>query len=94
MPDFEQNFLARATQRSGLALFRAPDACALVDAARARSVPILGVETFLLTAEATHPQMDHILDLSGANEQCDTWTEAQRFITDRGAEDYFFEVTV
>ena len=94
MHDFEQNFLARATQRGGLTLFRASDASALVEAARAQGVPVLGVETFLLTAEATHPQMDHILDLSGANEQRDTWTEAHRFITDRGGGDYFFEVTV
>ena len=94
MHDFEQNFLARATQRGGLTFFRASDACAFIDAARAQGVPVLGVEMFLLTAEATHPQMDHILDLSGANGQCDTWTEAQRFITDRSAGDYFFEVTV
>ena len=94
MHDFEHSFLACATRRSGLTLFRASDARALVDAARAQGVPVLGVETFLLTPEATQPQVDHILDLSGANEQCDTWTEAQRFITDRGAGDYFFEVTV
>ena len=94
MHGFEQSFLGRATKRGGLTLLRASDAVALIDAARAHASPVLGVETFVVTAAAIHPQMDHILDLSGADKKCDSWAEAQHFISDRSAGDYWFEVSL
>ena len=94
MHDFEQSFLARATDCGGLTLFKPSDALSLIAAARVHGVPVLGVETFLVTESTTEPQMDHILDLSGADAQCDTWSEAERFISERSTGGYLFEITV
>ena len=94
MHPIEQSFLARAQVRGGLTLLQAPDTLALIDAARAQGVPILGIETFLLEADAVRPQMDHILDLSGADSRHDTWNEARGFILERSTTGYWFEVTL
>jgi hypothetical protein len=94
MHDFEQAFLARATKRGGLTLLPASEALALVEAARANGVPVLGIETFLLTTSTTQPQMDHILELSKGDDKCDTWAEARQFISERGAQDFWFEVAL
>jgi hypothetical protein len=94
MHQFEQSFLDRATRRGGLTLFQAADALAFIDAARAHGVPVLAVETFLVTENTTEPQMDHILDLSGADTHCDTWSEAEHFISERSTRGYLFEVAV
>ena len=94
MQPFELSFLARAHVRGGLTLFQAPDALAFIEAARAQGVPILGVETFFLEADTIRPQMDHILDLSGADARCDTWGETHGFISERSALGYWFEVTL
>jgi hypothetical protein len=94
MHDFEQGFSARAVRQAGLELFPAGDALALIEAAKAHGVPILGVETFLVAAGETRPQMDHILDLSGADKQCDTWDEARHFISERSSRGFLFEVVI
>jgi hypothetical protein len=94
MHEFEQSFLARPTNRRGLTLFKPADALSFIAGARAHGVRVLGVETFVVTESTTEPQMDHILDLSGADTKCDTWIEAEQFISERGAHGYLFEVTV
>ena len=94
MNEFEQSFLARETRRGELTLFQAADGLCFIAAAKAHGVPVLGVETFLLTEDATKPQMEHILDLSLADTLCDTWSEAEHFISERSTGGYFFEVVV
>ena len=94
MHDFEQSFLARTIHHGGLTLFKPTDALSFITAAKARGVPVLGVETFLVTSSTTEPQMNHILDLSGADTRCDTWSEAEHFISERSTRSYLFEVTV
>ena len=92
MHDFELNFAPQAIKEGELDLYPAGDALALVEAARAHAAPVLGVETFLVAAGKTCPQMDHILDLSGADKQCDTWDEARRFVSERSGRSFLFEV--
>jgi hypothetical protein len=92
--DFEQSFAARAIKQGGLDPYPAGDALALIEAAKAHGAPVLGVETFLVAAGKTCPQMDHILDLSGADKQCDTWDEARRFISERSGRGFLFEVVL
>jgi hypothetical protein len=94
METLQTRFESRGVKRGGLLLFRAPDALAFIAEARAERVPVLGIETFILTEESTQPQMDHILDLSDADKTCDTWSEAQAFVSERASSDYAFEVTV
>jgi hypothetical protein len=94
MHDFELNFAARAIKQGALDLYPAGDALALVEAARACGAPVLGVETFLVAAGKTCPQMDHILDLSGADRQCDTWDQARRFVSERSGRGFLFEVVL
>jgi len=94
MHDFELGFAARAIKQGGLDLYPAGDALALIEAAKALRAPVLGVETFLVAAGVTCPQMDHTLDLWGADEQCDAWGEARRFISDRSGRGFVFEVVI
>jgi len=94
MHEFEQSFLARATIHGGLTLFKPADALSFIAGARDHGVPVLGVETFLITDSTAEPQMDHILDLSGADKECDTWSEAEHFISERSTRGYLFEVAV
>jgi hypothetical protein len=94
MHEFEQSFLACATNRGGLTLFKPSDAVSFIAAARVHGIPVVGVETFVVTESTTEPQMDHILDLSGADAHCDTWSEAEHFISERSTRGYLFEISV
>ena len=75
-------------------MFRAPDALAFIDEARAERIPVLGIETLTLTEHTTQSHLDHILDLSDADETFDTWSRAAQFVSERADGDYFFDVTV
>ena len=94
MEDLETRFASRGEKRGGLLLFRAPDALAFIADARAEDIPVLGIETFTLTEQTTESHLDHILDLSDAEETFDTWSCAAEFVSERASGDYFFDVTV
>jgi hypothetical protein len=94
MEDLETRFASRGVKRGGLLLFRPAEALAFIDEARAERTPVLGIETFTLTEQTTQSHLDHILDLSDAEETFDTWSRAAEFVSERADGDYFFEVTV
>ena len=75
-------------------MLRAPDALDLIDAAQHRQVPILGIDSFVVTETVTQPLMEHSLDLSVGGLPADTWTEARRFVEQRRESGFLFEIVV
>ena len=58
------NVSKRAVRRGGVEMFRVKDAIAIVEECRRRGQPILGIDAFILTKDATQPVLEHSLDLS------------------------------
>jgi len=94
MHDLEQSFLARGIKRGGVLMFDAPNTVAFIEAARQQQVPILGIDSFIVTETITQPVMEHTLDLSVGALPIDTWTAAQRFVRERHNLGLMFEVVL
>ena len=85
LSELEQLFVPRGVVRGGLLFLRAPEALEFIEAARLRSLPVLGIDGFELTETTTKPCLEHILDLSPERVARDTWQEAKQFVEERGA---------
>ena len=92
----EAAFLSKGLVRGGVLLLEARDAIALIEEARKQRIPILGVDAFVVSEQATQPLSAHTLDLSGATGTgpIDTWAEAANFIQARADDGFMFEVVV
>jgi hypothetical protein len=94
MHDLEQSFADRGIRRGRALMLTAPDALEFIEAARQQQVPILGVDSFILTETTTLPLMEHMLDLSVDGLIDDTWSEALRFVEERQDFGFMFEVVI
>jgi hypothetical protein len=92
--DFERPFAVRGTTRGGVLLLPASVAYEFIDAARVAHRRILGVDAFTLTESTAASLLEHILDLSRAETDVDTWQEARRFIEERAHLGLMFEIVV
>ena len=91
----EDEFRPRATIRSGGLMFAADDAIALIQEAQRRRIRVLGIDSFRLTGKKTELMMDDILDLSTrAFFAEDDWDQSIKFIKDREAQGFHFEVVL
>ena len=70
------------------------DALVAIERARAKGRPILGIDSFIIDDSGVHPLLDHILDLSSAPDNKDTWSEARAFVEERSRRNYFFEIVI
>ena len=92
--ELEQSFAHRGILSGGTLLLAVNDALALIDAARTNNHRILGVDSFVVKGSTVEPLLDHILDLSSAVIDHDTWTDAKNFIGSRSRSGYMFEVVI
>jgi hypothetical protein len=82
-------FKSRGIVRGGILILGPHEALAMVARAREQSVPVLGVDGFWITEQTTQPDMEHSIDLGGAQS---SWRRAEEFIRTRADSDLMFEV--
>ena len=70
------------------------DALSFIESAQQQRRPVLGIDSFIVSENATRPVMEHILDLSVGGLPNDTWTEARRFVEQRKDSGFMFEIVV
>lgn len=90
--ELEASFADRGIRAGGTLLLKTAVALEFIEAARALNTPVLGVDSFVVTATATRPLLEHILDLSSGSP--DPWSEAASFIEKRKGLEFHFEVVV
>jgi hypothetical protein len=92
MDDLDHIFAGRGIRRGGVLMLRAPDAIAYIEAARHRGIPVLGVDSFVVTEHTTKPLMEHSINLSCPGTPTDTWLAARNFVEQRGDSGFVFEI--
>lgn len=91
----ERDFADEGLVRGGMLLLESFNALRLIQSARHAGVVILGVEGFIVTEQATRPQMGHILDLSDLDVSlARSWDVAAQFIETRADRGLHFEVVL
>lgn len=90
----EREFTERGEIRGGILMLASEAAIDLVRRARAERIPVLGIDAFRLSPEATEPDSGHTLDFSGSSCRTNPWAEAEAFLADRVASDLRFEVVL
>lgn len=75
---------------------RPSDAVALIERARQARIPVLGVDAFILSNEATQPMMEHSADFTSRRKDSavDSWTAAAEFLRAYRSTDFYFEVVL
>jgi hypothetical protein len=86
----EREFARIGEVRGGKLLLPAWDALDMIEAARKKRIPVLGIHTFVTTDEGTRPV--DTLDLSAGGMIKEGWDEAARFIEDLRDGGLHFEV--
>ena len=66
----------------------------LIERARTLSLPILGIESFLLSPKETRPCLEHILDLSDDKNAINSWDLASSFVSERAENGFHFEIVL
>jgi hypothetical protein len=90
----EREFAVRGESRGGALILTPEAAIDLVRRARAERIPVLGLDAFRLSREATEPDYHHTLDFSGASCRTNAWAEAEAFLADRLGAGLHFEVVL
>jgi hypothetical protein len=88
----EREFARMGEVGSGKLLLPAWDALDLIERARTEHIPVLGVDTFLLTDAGARPV--DTLNLSGGGAVREGWDEAARFVEDLRDSGLHFEVVL
>jgi hypothetical protein len=90
--DLERRFAAQGLRRAGILLFPPDIALELISEARTFKVPVLGIDGFWLSDQATQPSMEDSVDFS--NQSVDSWDAAERFVRDRISSTIWLEVVL
>lgn len=77
-----------------LALFSAPEAVRLAEAAGDRGIRVLGAEGFRVAGDMIEPDMDSILDVSDVVELAASVTEVIAFLQAQADESLMFDVVL
>jgi hypothetical protein len=88
----QDQFLRLGVKRGGVLMLPPQVALEFIDAARLAGHPILGVDSLVVTENSTTSAIDHVLDLSSAGSDTDTWSEARRFVEARTDMGFLFEI--
>lgn len=91
----EKDVVANATIRGGTYLYEYNDALKLVMLCEQQGLPILGIDSFVVTETKTIPYMEHSIDFSdvaNTTEKENTFTLARKFLQDKQKRGFLFEV--
>jgi hypothetical protein len=95
--DIEAAFNDRAVVRGRLQLFRSADAIELIRTCHDAGVRVLGIDAFLVGPDWIQPSMDHSIDFSTEHHAellKNSWQHAERFMREREATPFLFEVVM
>jgi hypothetical protein len=95
--DIEVEFNDRAIVRGRLQLFRPADAIDLIHRCNTAGVRVLGIDAFLVGPDWIQPSMEHSIDFSSEHQAellKNSWQHAERFVREREATPFLFEVVM
>lgn len=95
--DIDREFSDRVLLRGGVRLFRPADAIDLIERCRQVGVRVLGIDAFLDRPDGIQPSMEHSIDFSSEHHAellKDSWQHAERFVREREATPFLFEVVM
>lgn len=79
-------------ERCGILLFDALSARVIVEEMRKKSVPLLGIDAFILAPNSIQPVMDKSLDLSRNPGQ--SWSISLELLNDENGNSLFYEIVL
>ena len=82
-------------QRGGTYMLPARVALRAVAVAQRRSLPVLGLDGFILWPDATQPFIEHSINLSvPGSDPRDSWRQASEFLVPYRDTSFFFEIVL
>lgn len=87
--EIESPILSKAIVRGGTHLYRFTEALELVNLCQKSALPVLGIDSFLVTSSKTQPFMEHSVDLSDSQ---NSYEEAKVFLNIKKDLGFVFEV--
>jgi hypothetical protein len=84
-----------AIRRREIILFSNSDALLVINEARVKRVPILGIDGLFIEGEKIRPSMDHSIDFTAKGADFpDRYSEAERFLIRHSNHDLYFEIVL
>lgn len=87
--NIEQSFLSRAIIRGYTHYYKYEDAIKLIELCQKNEVPILGIDSFIVTETRTQPLLEHSIDFSDSK---DSYEKAKGFLKSKEEYGFVFEV--
>ena len=87
--DIEMPILSRALIRGNTHYYKYQDAIRLIELCYKNKLPVLGIDSFIVTEKRTQPFMEHSIDLSGCK---DSYEIAKAFLDSKEKYGFVFEV--
>ena len=85
----EESIISRAVIRANTHYYEYQDAIELVELCRQEGIPVLGIDSFIITETKTQPFLEHSVDLSDCE---DTHDKATVFLEQKKEYGFLFEV--
>ena len=85
----EESIISRAVIRANTHYYEYQDAVKLVELCRQEGIPVLGIDSFIITETKTQPVMEHSIDISYCE---DTYVKAKAFLESKKGYGFLFEV--
>jgi hypothetical protein len=92
MTHIEDEFSPKGIYRGGILFLRPHDAIDMVNRCRQLGTRVLGIDGFVLSENATQPDLANSADYSYINEITLSWDQAEEFLKQRLDSGMFFEV--
>ena len=87
--EMETSIISKAIIRSGIHFYAYEDAQELINICEKSALPILGIDSLIVTTDITQPLIEHSIDFSGSQNSHD---DARAFLDSRKYCGFVFEV--
>ncbi|ETA81932.1 hypothetical protein [Youngiibacter fragilis] len=87
--EIESSIISKAIIRAGIHFYEYEDALELINLCQKASLPILGIDSFIVTETKTQPFLEHSIDLSYSE---NSYEQAKDFLKLRKCKGFVFEV--
>lgn len=87
--EVESSIISKAIIRAGIHFYGYGDALELINLCQKVSLPILGIDSFIVTETKTQPFMEHSIDLSLSQ---NSYEQAKAFLESKKLKGFVFEV--
>ena len=87
--EVESSIISKAIIRAGIHFYGYGDALELINLCQKASLPILGIDSFIVTDTKTQPFMEHSIDLSFSE---NSYKQAKAFLELKKHKGFVFEI--